>query len=288
MNPRRKVERPWPPTKFLRFESLVASNAAPAIVWTDAGRAYIKPLGGNTNPHSLAIELVCTKLAAWFGLPVLEHCVLDLDTAVQVPRPGGTFAAPGPCFCTRAVDAVTWDRSAAALQELANSDDIGRLVIFDTWVRNEDRFPPRSSSGRRLSARRSNLGNVLLAREGPGKDKLLLVAMDFGEAITRGREISKNLLGIDATKCEAVYGLFPEFQPHVTPLVVHACLERFKQLFRDHLATVVATIPPAWGVNAGQQTLLCQHLYSRAMYLVESLTARLAPLCYPQGRLPGI
>ncbi|MFN0137854.1 MAG: HipA family kinase [Phycisphaerae bacterium] len=265
---------------------MLGTNMAPAIVFTDAGRAYIKPLAPDVNPHNLAVEWVCTRLAKWFSLPVLDHSVLALPASVALKRPSGVFSIAGPAFCTRAVDAMHWNGSAQTLSTIANPDDIARLVIFDTWIRNEDRYPAIDQSGRAQSHRRPNLGNVLLVRDPTRARQLQLVAMDFGHAIVAGRELPNRSLGIDAERCELLYGLFPEFRRYVTAHLVEDAVAHLKQL-SEAIVNDAARFPPEWNVSEAARTAMCEHLYRRALYLVDTISARLQPLCYPQGTLPG-
>lgn len=279
--------RPWPPTRYLDYEGAVpGTNMGPAIVMTDAGRAYVKPLAPDVNPHSLAVELVCTRLAAWFGLPVLDHCLLTLGATDTFPRPSGGTSSPGPAFCTRAVEATRWDGTPETLARIANKEAIARLVVFDTWTRNEDRFPPIDATGATQSQRGPNLGNVLLVREPPRAKRLRLVAMDFGHALVGGRELPTKPYGIDADKCEWVYGLFPEFRSHVTHDLVEGAVRTLNMLRQADVETAVS-IPPEWDVSDAARTAMCQHLYGRARYLVDTIKDRLQPLCFPQGLLPG-
>jgi hypothetical protein len=279
--------QPWPPTRFLDYEGAVSgTNMGPAIVMTDAGRAYLKPLAPDVNPHSLAIEYVCTRLAAWFGLPVLDYSILSMGASDTVPRPGGAVSQPGPAFCTRGVNATTWDGTAKSLGKVVNKEDITRLVIFDTWIRNEDRYPPIDATGAVRSQRGPNLGNVLLVREHPREKRLKIVAMDFGHALVGGRELPNRAFGIEADKCDWVYGLFPEFRRHVTAQLVDAAVTRLSQLCETDVAAA-AQIPAEWSVSAAARTAMCEHLYLRARYLVDTIRVRLQPLCFPQGTLPG-
>ena len=131
MNVRGAPQRPWPPTKYLEYEATIGTNMGPGKVWTDSGWAYVKPLADDVNPHALAMELICTRLAAWFGLPVLDTCVLVLDPSDTFPRKPPNDPAqptpmcdPGPALCTRAVEAFRWDGTAEGLASVANTDDI--------------------------------------------------------------------------------------------------------------------------------------------------------------------
>lgn len=88
-------------------------------ILTDAGRAYIKALGDPQGPHLLAAELVATRLAKWFKLPVLDFSVIEIDADVDEIRfPKGDLAASGPAFVTRELPAHSWGGSD---NELKNS-----------------------------------------------------------------------------------------------------------------------------------------------------------------------
>ena len=43
---------------------------------TDAGKGYLKALGGPEGPHTLACEWVATQLARWFGLSTFDFAIL--------------------------------------------------------------------------------------------------------------------------------------------------------------------------------------------------------------------
>jgi hypothetical protein len=259
----------------------------PARIMTDAGRAYLKPMAPDVSPHNLAVEWVCTKLAAWFGLPVLDHCILTLRPSDTFPRPNGGNSLPGPAFCTRAVKATRWDGSAQTLAKITNENDVARLVILDTWVRNEDRYPPINGEGQLQSQRTPNLGNVLLVRDPPKAKGLRLVAMDFGHELVGGRELTPKAFGVEADKDEWVYGLFPPFRSYVTPALVDASVEHLKLLRSDEVEKLAADIPAAWDVSRSARTAMCEHLYRPAGYLVDTIKDRRQPLCYAQGMLPG-
>ncbi len=296
MPPPPSEPRVWQPTKFLDFEeSVVGTNMRPARVMTDAGRAYLKPMEDGEIPHGLAIEWVCTRLAQWFGLPVLDHAILNLGTSDVFPRPTreGNPAQPpnclpGPAFATRAVDAVRWDGGRESLARIGNSDVLARIVIFDTWIRNEDRYPPINSEGAVQSQWRPNLGNVLFVREPPKAERLHLVAMDFGHAITKGKSLPSKAFGIYADKNEWIYGLYPEFRAFITPPLVDEAVAALKVLDRATLNEAIRGIPTEWDVSDATRTVLSDHLYSRAGYVSDTISARLEPLCFPQGRLPGM
>jgi hypothetical protein len=133
----------WRPTTFLRFEQGLDTSMGTARIVTDQGRAYIKALGNRQGPHPLACELVATQLAEWFALPTFEYALIRIDDIVdEIPFNRGGKAASGTAFVTRATEGHPWGGSPEELEALVNPEDISRLVVFDTWTRNCDRYPP--------------------------------------------------------------------------------------------------------------------------------------------------
>ena len=143
----------WRPTTFLRFEEALDTSMGTARIVTDAGRAYVKPMGNRQGPHQLACEWVATQMADWFGLPTFEYALLPVDAEVdEIPFFRGGVAASGPAFVTKAAAGHPWGGAEEELRDLVNPGDVGRLVVFDTWVSNCDRHPPD------LTVRRPNGG----------------------------------------------------------------------------------------------------------------------------------
>jgi hypothetical protein len=134
---------PWPPTRFVAYYDSLGTSMETVRILTNAGEAYLKPLGNRQGPHHLALELIGTRLAEWFGLPVLEYGLLPIDgQRDQIKLRSGGYAASGAAFVTKRLPGYSWQGSAEELVRLANVQDLGRLVVFDTWIRNYDRFPP--------------------------------------------------------------------------------------------------------------------------------------------------
>ena len=73
----------------------------------------------------------------------------------------GGQAEAAPCFVTRAEKGSTWDETQGDLDDLDRSDDLVRLVVLDTWLRNTDRhmihrgIPVPNKSNVYISAERS-------------------------------------------------------------------------------------------------------------------------------------
>lgn len=270
----------WHPTTFVQFDFVRATSMDTARIITDAGAAFIKAMGNRQGPHQLAAELVGTQAARWLGLPTFEFDILNIDAAVDViPRSRGGFAASGPAFVTRAANGRSWNGTDDELKKLLNVQDITRLVIFDTWTLNADRYPPD------LSQRRANRDNVFLEEVPKGKKakdvNLRLIAMDHSHCFTSGTSLGRKLKFVNTIKDERLYGLFPEFRPYVTQARVKATLQRLAEFSRPDADAIISEVPNEWEVSPQAREALAEFLCQRARYLVDSLMDRLAKRCWP-------
>ncbi len=143
-------------------------------------------------------------VARWIGLPTLDFAIIDVTVPELLPFYRGGFAATGPAFITRKERGVSWGGTERQLKQLINPEDISRLVVFDTWTRNWDRYSP---DGRRI-----NRDNVFLREDTP-QGRFQLKAIDHTHCFTWGRELTRRLSNIEFVKDREVYGLFPEFRP---------------------------------------------------------------------------
>lgn len=251
-----------------------------ARILTDAGPAFIKAMGNRQGPHALACELVGTQLAKWLGLPTFDFAILTIDSVLdEIPFKRGGKAASGPAFVTRAVENQSWGGSEKELKRLVNPEAIARLVVFDTWTLNADRYPPD------LSTRRQNLDNVFLEKQlGPPKGKLRLIAMDHSHCFTSGGELSRKLAHVGQVKDERIYGLFPAFRQFVHQDGVDSALERLCQFSQADALEIMQTIPNEWEVNSQAISAWVEFLCQRAKFLADSFDERIGKLCWP-GRL---
>lgn len=280
-----KRRQTWKPTRFLRHEDTLATSMDTAIVHTDAGRAHLKVLGNPQGPHALACEYICTRLAKWFGVPTVDHAILPITSADVFALKEGRMAEPGPAFATRTISARRWPGSAKELEELANPETITRLVIFDTWVRNDDRYPPVNTAGEVQSQWRANYDNVLLTPEDPPAKKLRLVAIDFGRGLTRGRDLPGDLSHVAAIKDPWTYGLFPEFRKFVLPHRVDEAVRRLKDVTCETIEPIMASVPREWQVSPKAVSAVEDYTCRRAAFLADTIRTTLAPLCFPQEGL---
>jgi hypothetical protein len=267
----------WQPTTFLRFEEALDTSMGTARIVTDVGPAYIKPLGSRQGPHPLACEWVATHLARWFELPTFDICLMAVDASVdEIPFFRGGAAQSGTAFVTRATAGHTWGGTTEELDSLTNSTAIARLVVFDTWTRNCDRYPPD------LTARKPNYDNVFLADgSGDEKGKSLLIAMDHTHCFTCGRDLDQKVARIGWVKDDRLYGLFPGFVPKVRQEDVDASIDRLSKLNESFVAEIVSSIPADWQVAEPARIALIELICRRASFVVDNVPAAIARVCWP-------
>lgn len=261
---------PWNPTRIVRVRESYDTSMGTTRVQTDASLGYLKAMGNDQGPHCLASELIATALADWFGLHVAGYAIFELPAEACFELPSGAKTQPGPAFVSRHVPGRTWAGSVADLHGLVNPDDITRLVVFDTWVRNCDRHPPDPA------ARKPNYANVYLAdTDDVARQRLL--AIDHTHCFDCGRDLSPALRNIDAVRDERTYGLFPEFVGMISPGALAWCRATLLSLSADTARDIVRRIPAAWDVSAVARTALADFITIRAAYLTKRIEAGWTP-----------
>ncbi len=269
---------PWRPTTFVRHEQSLDTSMGTARIVTDAGPAYIKALGNRQGPHPLACEWVATHLADWLGLPTFDCAIIEIDAEIdQIPFFRGGMAASGPAFVTRAASGHTWGGSPEELGRLVNPNDAGKLVVFDTWVKNCDRHPPD------LTVRRPNYDNVFLedVDDGTGSTKSRLVAMDHTHCFTCGRDLDERVAYIDKVNDDRLYGLFPGFKPRVRQDDIEAAIGRLSELDQAAVFEIVASIPDAWEVSSKAAMALVKLICRRADFVADTILKFVGRQCWP-------
>jgi len=255
----------WRPTALLTVAESVDTSTGATEVDTDAGRAYIKPMGNRQGPHVLATDWVGTHLAKWFGLSTFDIAILTLTADDTFPLPRGYTVRPGPAFAARYEPGESWGRSAQELDELDNPEDITRLVVFDTWTLNCDRRHHDPA------ARRPNYDNVYLSREGVEPGRRRLIAMDHGLCFIRsGEDLTADLSNIDKVKDEHVYGLFPEFRDRLDVAMMNHCTTRLREMDAATADAMIATAPAEWEVSRKAREAWSELICRRAGYVADN------------------
>lgn len=236
-------------------------------------------MGNPEGDQTLACELVGTQLARWLGIPILDFNTILVDDIDEIPFVNAAQvvegkALPGPAFITRSEAGDSWGGEERQLRQLINPEDISRLVVFDTWTLNCDRHGPREKEA--SAAPRINRQNVFLSAEAPDS-KFCLKAIDHTHCFTCGRALNTGLRSLDKIRDVRIFGRFPEFVSFLDREVVQETLIRLRRLERAVVASMMQSIPPAWEVRREVQEAWVELIYSRAMFVAETLEDKLWP-----------
>lgn len=264
----------WQPTTFLRLDKPIGTTTQAVLVKTDAGQAVIKTLGNPEGPHVLACEWVGTQLAKWLGLPTFDTAIMTIAEDDEIPFLEGGCAAPGPAFAARYEQGFDWGGGTDELRGITNVPDVAKLVVFDTWTRNCDRyFPPRC-----------NFSNVFLAHREAARS-MTLVAMDHTHCFTCGRDLTARIAHVDCIREEKLYGLFPAFVPLVAQSDVANAVSTLSHFSREEASAALGQLSRDWLVPASAVEALEEFIFQRAVFVAEHIVEWLAPRCWPQGQL---
>jgi hypothetical protein len=257
----------WQPKVIRRYIDSRESSTQVILVNTDLGDGYLKAMGNPEGEHALACEWVGTQLALWLGLPTFEFGIIEVTMLDELSfhRKEKGKAKPGPAFISRSDPGEPWGGKERELQRLVNPRDISRLVVFDTWVRNPDRYYVRPDGSVRQS-----WNNVFLSEDAP-PGKVLLRAMDHSHAFTNGREITPKNLGIDQIQDNTLYGLFPEFRLFLDRKVVQRTCKVLRTMNQELARSTTDSIPSEWDVSASGRTALAEFIVARANFVAGSI-----------------
>lgn len=273
------LESNWKPTRLQEVLGSVDSSTGATEVVTDAGPAFIKPMGNRQGPHVLATDWVGTHLAKWFGLSTFDIAIIPVERSFELPR--GVMSEPGPAFVARAEIGDAWGGGPSELNMLINPQDITRLIVFDTWTLNCDRRDGRPGG------RKPNYANVYLSTEGMKSDKSRLIAMDHGLCFIRSSgDLSPKLSNIDKVRESHVYGLFPEFRGKLVNGTIIDCAARLRAMDAATAEDIIRTVPNEWDVSSAARTAWSELIYRRAGYVadhIEEWIESVAPWFGAQG-----
>lgn len=221
---------------------------------------------------ALVSELVSAELATWLGLKVPPFAIVNTCTIEVLMIKNGRPMVP-PLFFSSAVDGTPRDGSDTFLAKLEDKEDIARLVVFDTWVRNWDRY----------YGGESNSENLLFVQS--SRSKYSLVPIDHSNCfIGAAAEFPAAAAPEDWVYDQGVYGKFPEFDTYVTPKALNAALQTLGGLDRQFVNEVVSSVPLEWGLDQAAKGSLIDFIFDRARYVVDTLAARLID----EPLLPGL
>ncbi|MEY3897998.1 MAG: hypothetical protein RLZZ214_3519 [Verrucomicrobiota bacterium] len=266
---------PWQP-QYISFAGDAFTTATETVfVTTDVGNGYLKAMGNRGGPHLLASDWVATHLARWLGLPTFEFALIEVTDIDEIPLGANKQAVPGPAFISKEMSGNVWGGGDESLKRLVNPEDIGKLVVFDTWTRNCDRHPPD------LTTRKPNLNNVFLSNEGLPGGKQRLIAMDHTHCFNCGNNLDGRISRIDLVKDLRIYGLFPEFVPFMRDLahcpVWMDAVDRLRALDQGWVQGIVSSIPDEWEVEPAARTALVEQICDRAAFIHSQFLSLITP-----------
>jgi hypothetical protein len=259
------LETNWNPTRLMEVLGSVDTSTGATEVTTDAGRAFLKPLGNRQGPHVLATDWVGTHLAKWFGLSTFDIAILRVQAVDAFELPRGAMAKPGPAFAARAEGGDAWGGGPKELETIVNRDDITRLVVFDTWTLNCDRHDGKPGG------RPPNYANVYLSTENV-EEGARLIAMDHGLCFIRsGEDLTAKLAFIDKVREEHVYGLFPEFRGLLRANIIDQCVARLREMDAVTAEAIIETVPGEWDVPQAARMAWAELICRRANFVADNI-----------------
>lgn len=249
------------PTKVMREIERFDTSTLPAKVATDLGNGFIK---GVTNPAgraALVSELVAAELASWFGLRVPDFAIIP-TCQIDIPMLNRGGLIEPPVFCSKEVIGETRDLGGEFLKRLRDHSDIAKLVIFDTWIRNVDRYEVESGH--------SNSDNILYARSDILPRKYELVPIDHSHCFSE-MDLTDDVEWDVEDK--NVYGLFPEFQEYLTAAHVADAIECLRTINPALVSEIVNSVPPQWHLRTAQRESLTEFICNRAVFVMETISS---------------
>ena len=279
----------WVPTVVRRVVRISRTSTQVVIVETDAGRGYLKALGTPAGEHALAREWIGTKLAAAMGLLTLTHAITHYDGTPEIrfyppkhdpPGTPGPLARPGPAFITRAEKLATLEAGKVALDRVRNPADFAKLVVFDTWTINPDRYFPDET------IRHPNRKNVAFSRE--GRNGWLLRAIDQTHCITREEHLSRRVGNIEHWQDDKLYGLFPEFHPFMQQAYIEQAVQSLRAVTREQIEAAVAGVPREWQLEDSAREAVVRFLWTRKGFVADTVGRAIAgAVVQPPSRQEG-
>jgi len=263
----------WKPKGIIDIEDVLRTSTRPFVALLEDGEKILfKSPHNPVGVHSLVCEFVGTSLARLLDIPTFTFCIFHSDS-LNTLKGKRFFDAPGDGIgiMTKWESGTTWKDTPEVFNRIRNKNDATKIIFFDTWVRNKDRYFVESDN--RVITNTENLffsGNVL-AKKGN-----LMKAIDHTEAFKGFSErISSKHFQIDCVKDPAIFGLFPEFQGILDSKTAIETLTRLSQIQRKYVHKIIEQIPDEWDVDNNMRNALLDFVMQRALYVADTLFTRL-------------
>lgn len=236
----------WQPKSIERITGALDTSTKPLRVMTDEGPAIVKYMGNQAGLEVLICELIGTELANRIGLVTPDFALVNI-AALQLPDHPLVKIEQGPAFFSRWEEATSLSPRSTLLGNLRNPGDIAKLVSFDTWLRNKDRFDDGAAGG----FGNENFDNLLLR---PDKRKVQLLVIDHTHAFVE--TTLDDELGQGWVDEQNVYGRFGQFAPFLTRRGIQVALAAISTIDVETIEGICQEVPREWGMtNALAQRL---------------------------------
>lgn len=250
--------KPWQPTRIVSLIEAIPTGSSVLRVETDQGEGFLKAMGAKCGPNVLACELVGTLLARRLKLRTLNFVRFDVPDGLDFRFADGRPVEAGWGFLTRAEPHTVWSGDAGKLESLENPEDINRLIVFDTWTMNCDRYRPGNGE-----ALRENKDNVFFSEETSAKGKYVLKAMDHGCCFTCERDVTAGELQRTMND-DRLYGLFPGFLSHTDREQLLQAAAEAGAVGRGEVEGMIGQVPRQWQVDDAARRVWCDWICQRA------------------------
>ncbi|WP_420360257.1 HipA family kinase [Agrobacterium vitis] len=248
----------WRPTRIERINTILSSSTKPLLAVTDLGTAVVKYMGNKAGLDVLVTELIAAELANRIGLKTPDFAVVEIPS-ITTADPFVTIEA-GPAFFSRWEQAYSLSPNSKLLADIRRLHDIARLVTFDTWIRNKDRFAGDANGGI------VNYDNILFKAD---KRKTQLLVIDHSHAFAE-TTLEDEISDLWATE-KSVYGLFNEFVPMLTRRDIESALHAICAVEINDIEDICLSTPPQWGFTTTLAKRLAGLLAERAKLMNEWL-----------------
>lgn len=253
----------WRPTRVERVIETFGTSTRPAKVMTDKGLALLKGMGNPAGDAALACEVVAGELAVALGLRVPAFAIASLNLPITMNDHGPM--AIGPAFLSEWLPGQTLG-AEALLNRITRPGDIAKLVFLDSWIRNEDRYPPVGGFNQA-----ANWDNLFFTPAGRDFD---LVALDHSHCFTLG-DLCDEIGDHEVASDTAVYGLFPQFAPFLTEAHVMTAAAALAEVSGGLVDKIINQLPEQWGIGPACGAHWANVIRHRAALVAQALPAAL-------------
>ena len=242
----------WQPNFIKRIHEVKGTSTRPLKVVTDCGVALVKYIGNPAGEEALISELIGGELANLVGLETPSFAIApipetELDTISAV-------AKAGPAFFSKWEQAIPLSPNSMVLRNLRDTRKIALLVIFDTWIRNKDRFCVEYDG----QYENSNFDNILFV---PDKRKTKLLIIDHTHAFAES--------GLDYelddgwAEEQEIFGLFDQFKPFLNRNDIQSALDAISRIDAEAIQSICQAVPKEWEFTSSLARRLTECLIAR-------------------------